>query len=491
MRKVFHSWLLGLIGIIGVILVPLVLFTEPSDPIADTPWEHVPKLAASVDHSDLFLQREFKTGQEVTQACVECHQDAAQQVMHTTHWTWQAEPVVVEGRSEPISIGKKNTINNFCIGIQGNWEGCSACHAGYGWENEAFDFRDQANVDCIVCHDQTQTYKKGKKGLPVEGVDLLEVAKSVGRPSRTNCGSCHFKGGGGNAVKHGDLDESLSFPEERLDVHMGRYQFVCVDCHKTRQHDISGRSISVSVDNKNQIFCTDCHKESLHKDERVSLHVDSVACQTCHIPTVAKKDATKTRWDWSQAGDANRPEDPHHYLKMKGSFVYEKQLEPSYLWFNGLADRYLLGDPIQPTEVTDINAPKGSISDPKAKIWPFKIHTAKQPYDVKYRHLLQPKTVGKDGYWSHYDWNEALSLGSSFAGIQYSGSFNFAETAMYWPQTHMVAPKEDALQCQDCHGENSRFDWEALGYIGDPIKWGIGDRRRALNKEEASYESSN
>ena len=36
-------------------------------------------------------------------------------------------------------------------------------------------------------------------------------------PTRLNCGGCHFNGGG-NAVKHGDLDSSLFYPTERIDV---------------------------------------------------------------------------------------------------------------------------------------------------------------------------------------------------------------------------------------------------------------------------------
>ena len=42
---------------------------------------------------------------------------------------------------------------------------------------------------------------------------------------------------------------------------------------------------------------------------------------------------------------------------------------------------------------------------------------------------------------------------------------------MAWPVNHMVAPKEKALKCEDCHGENAdRLDWIALGYYGDPGK---------------------
>ena len=51
-------------------------------------------------------------------------------------------------------------------------------------------------------------------------VDLVSVAQGVGMPSRANCGACHFTGGGGDAVKHGDMDTSLKAPSFELDVHM-------------------------------------------------------------------------------------------------------------------------------------------------------------------------------------------------------------------------------------------------------------------------------
>jgi len=120
---------------------------------------------------------------------------------------------------------------------------------------------------------------------------------------------------------------------------------------------------------------------------------------------------------------------------------------------------------------------------------------AKQPYDTKLNHLLQPKTVGKDGYWTDFEWDKALRLGAEYAGIEYSGEYGFAETSMHWPLTHMVAPKTDALQCKDCHSPNGRMDWEALGYPGDPVKWGRNERDHALETttviESASAGSDN
>ena len=51
------------------------------------------------------------------------------------------------------------------------------------------------------------------------------------------------------------------------------------------------------------------------------------------------------------------------------------------------------------------------------------------------------------------------------AGAQYSGKMDFVETEMSWPITHMVAPKEDALRCAQCHKENGRLQNVAGIYL--------------------------
>ncbi|MFN2190001.1 MAG: tetrathionate reductase family octaheme c-type cytochrome [Candidatus Promineifilaceae bacterium] len=463
-------WVAGLIVTLLIVITPIIAFVYKEPVSTDDPWQNVVERTPDVDHSDI-IKGPFESGREVTQACLECHEDAASEVAETVHWTWESDPVMLPGRDEPVTIGKKNSINNFCIGIQGNWEGCTRCHAGYGWENADFDFEDVDNIDCLVCHEQTGTYMKSNSGYPDSSVDLLAAAQSVGTPSRTNCGSCHFNGGGGNAVKHGDLDGSLLFPTDEVDVHMGRHGFECIDCHKTEEHSIGGHSISVSVDAEDEIACTDCHSDSAHEDQRINDHTDTVACQTCHIPEGAIREATKMEWDWSTAGQ-DIPESTHEYLKIKGSFVYEQNFMPDYEWFNGSADRYILGDPIDPTQTTVLNQPQGDIHDPEAKIWPFKIHKAQQIYDTEYNYLLQPKTVGEGGYWTEFDWDLAAELGAEAAGIEYSGNYGFAPTEMYWNLSHMVVPSKEALQCNECHGDEGRMDWEALGYYGDPLRWG-------------------
>ena len=71
---------------------------------------------STADHSKFKeLQQAFKSGPEVTKACLSCHTEAAKQVHKTKHWTW--EFLNPENNQQ---LGKKNVINNFCIAISSN-----------------------------------------------------------------------------------------------------------------------------------------------------------------------------------------------------------------------------------------------------------------------------------------------------------------------------------------------------------------------------------
>src|SRR5574341_625737 len=470
----FPRWIFGLIAIGLLVLIPF-LYLQPGNRQAPDAAAHVPVKRAHVDHRDI-VKGVFRTGQDVTHACLACHKDAATELMKTTHWTWESKAVTVPWRKAPITIGKINQINNFCIGTQGNENKCMSCHAGYGWEQgREATLAKPENVDCLACHADTGIYGKGLFGNPAEGVDLLAAARSARAPTRENCGKCHFDGGGGNGVKHGDLDESLYFPSENNDVHMGgKLNMQCTDCHWTNDHQILGRMVAdnYTVEPKEQVSCEGCHVDQQHKDERINTHLSAVACKTCNIPALALEDPTKIFWDWSKAGLDGRQDDHFTYLKIKGEFVYDKNFAPTYLWFNGNNEyRYILGDKIDPNGVTYINKPAGDIHDSRAKIFPFKLHIAKQPYDIVNKYLLQPITSGEKGFWTNFDWNNAFEIAAPVTGLDYSGQYGFAETYMYWLTTHMVQPAANALQCDSCHRENGRLDWEALGYPGDPIEW--------------------
>lgn len=443
--------------------------------------------AVSEDHSE-YIEGPFDTPQEVTETCLTCHEEAGEAFLHSVHWTWLGKESEVPGYPGKVRLGKKSVLNNFCIGLESNWPRCTSCHAGYGWEDDSFDFENMSNMDCLVCHDNTGTYKKSPAGAgyPADGVDLEKVAKSVGPTTRESCGSCHYFGGGGNNVKHGDLDVALNNAPHSLDVHMSPegQDFTCTACHTAENHIIPGNALSVSVHDDGLVTCENCHTNEPHSSRTLNTHAKTVACQTCHIPEYARANPTKLNWDWSTAGqDLPVQKDENGmptYSKMKGTFVWGKNVKPEYAWYNGNSDHMILGEKIDLDGVVTISKPLGSKDDDKAKIYPFKVHRGKQAADKNYAYLLPTHLYG--GYWKHFDWNEALKVGSEKAGIDYSGEYVFVKTEMYWKINHMVAPKEKALQCYDCHGPNqTRMDWKAIGYTkGDPRKYGGG--RYSLRK---------
>ncbi len=452
----------------------------------------VEKKSPVADHS-LFpsLQKQFGSASEVTAACLECHNGRGAEIMMTEHWRWLKKDTV-PGRGVQ-DLGKRNLLNNFCVGVNSNEKLCSKCHAGYGYDSKDFDFSNPDNIDCLVCHDNTGTYQKSKpgkgkmtgSGYPEPSVDLSQVAQHVGYPGKENCGSCHFTGGGGNNVKHGDLEKALLACTRDVDVHMAGEagNMECTACHKTEHHQISGQLYMVSSSNSNRTTCVQCHTEKPHQSKLLNEHYELVACQTCHIPTYAKVHPTKIYWDWSTAGRLKKgkpymeeSEDKlQEYDSKHGDAVFAGNLQPEYVWFNGTAGHHLIEDKIDTVPV-DLNPLYGSYEDnlhpqdPEniSRIWPVKIMRGKQIYDVERKTLIQPKLVGKKGsgaFWADYDWQASASAGMKYMGLPYSGSYGFVETRSYWPINHMVSPADEALSCVDCHSQQGRLENLAGFYL--------------------------
>ncbi len=447
------------------------------------------------DHSKLVQLPDNPEPTQVTRECLRCHDAQAEDMLTAAHWLWKGPSPYTVGHEKQVQSGKAtNTINNFCIALPSNWPRCTSCHAGYGWKDANFDFSDKTRMDCLVCHDGTLTYRKSppNAGMPYPQVDLVKVAKSVGKPTRKNCGDCHFQGGGGDAVKHGDMNGVLYYPSRNCDVHMGGLDFQCRDCHKTRNHKISGRSLSLPVAEGSR-SCEDCHSAPAHVSgnllsHHLNRHAETLACVTCHSPIYAKCKPTKTWWDWSKAGDKKRVVNkdkygmPDYFWK-KGEFLWKESVKPVYTWYNGKVKRQLLGDRIPDSGVVNITEPVGDIRDPKSKIYPFKIMAGKQPADAKNRILLAPHLFGPGGYWKTLDWQKSLKDGMEAAGLPYSGEFEWVETKMYWGLNHEIVPKERALSCVQCHksltGEktcnrchqdNRDVDFKALASAGVDFK---------------------
>ena len=272
-------------------------------------------------------------------------------------------------------------------------------------------------------------------------------------------------------------DSSLIDPPVSLDVHMSKegQDFDCIECHDTIDHLIAGNSMFDSPGGDNHLECASCHDDDPHEKRILNWHGKSIACQTCHIPTIARDNPTLVWWDWTTAGSGREVVKDENGMNtfdnLKGTFAWQKNLMPTFLWYNGSSTHYMKGDAMNPDGVTHLNKPQGTRLDPRAKIHPFKVMRGKQAYDKKNHVLVITKLHGPTGLWENgFDWDEAITEGMKSAEIEYSGEYGFAETESWWKINHMVAPSENALKCVACHDKNEqgRLDWTALGYTGDP-----------------------
>ena len=460
-------------------------------------------------HAGYFTENEY-TG---TNDCLNCHGLIGADMLMRAHFTWEGVSTNITGFEEGPH-GKNDLINNFCVAVPTNEGRCAQCHAGYGYDDKNFDFNDMKNVDCLVCHDQTGTYVKGKTnaGLPdpEKNIDLSAVARSVadngGVPTIKNCIGCHANAGGGNNVKHGDLALELVNTTREFDVHMGSVEsggggMDCVECHRVNKesgsvvdHGIGGMPYH-SVDEGEMKTCEGCHGDASSRHagttvENIINRHPQLACQVCHIPTFARKVPTKTEWYWETAGDLETgvvtdPDmDRPVYDPKKGSFVWASNVRPTLRYFDGKWNRFIINANdtfIEPPAV--LGEPSADHNTEGAKIYPFKKMIGSQPADLNNNTVLVPHLFGTKGgpnpYWGNYDWNLALQDGATYTGQAYSGAFQWVDTVMYLTVNHEVAPKEQAYgmdgACGDCHGGN-QIDWTELGWTDEPEPFGTGTR---------------
>ena len=429
---------------------------------------------------------------EGTQTCLACHEAQAMQAFGSIHYQWKAPaPNLVNGGGK---ICKINSTNDFCtnpsfqwIGILTNEQGkvigngCSKCHAGLGLKPSETASRAQLeNIDCLICHAtnyRREVVKKDDGALawaPVARANpelMTNIAQSVGKPTNLNCLACHVGSGGGLNFKRGDLETAHLAPARDFDVHMGA-GMQCIQCHKFKEHKVEGAGTQMSgmdwPTNEQRPYCENCHKSAPHRTAALNRHAASVACTTCHIPQIAKKDATDMRRDWSKSDE----------VKGEGRFEphieFARNVKPVYAWWNGKGTIAHLGQPAKPgpNGKVSLYRPEGSIDDPRSKISPFKYHTGRLPVETA-TGLMIPVQVGPT-FRTGNTMASALGGAKGFLGKELTAKdVSYVEVDRWLGIFHEVVPKAQALKCNDCHGAGaSRLDWKALGYRGDPQKAG-------------------
>lgn len=482
--------------------------------------------------------------------------------MSTIHWKWSGPtPELVDPGDlttvlNPGNIGKSTLINNFCVGVISNEQRCDQCHAGYGGDPDTnkpqksaryymkFDPNDSTadssialenRVDCLVCHANPKSgYSKDPKafGRPLGTVNLAKAAQDLVKPTRENCGSCHFYAGGGDNVKL--MGSSLKNPTADIDVHMGN-GMDCSNCHADKGHQFKGAGVHTPANN-GRASCEDCHGATPHKNvpnngAQLDTHAARIACQTCHIPAFSRNQFAKVNWDWATTGDktqgvngvvttkVNDLGQPDAngtavttYDFMKGSFVWQRNVTPTYAWYNGQmmhlttadkADYTAKGlDPNDDATRIVIGMPIGSVSDTNAKIHPFKLMRGRQAVyiDGAQSFVANPFMFGPGSLWGiitgatwNYSpsameatWTTILSKGAEAAGQVATGTtldpfngtkgWDFRYTKLYMDLNHEVAPKTQALGsggCTDCHSSTPKIPMCDLYASATTKPWGI------------------
>ncbi|MCU7935374.1 MAG: hypothetical protein KZQ99_10905 [Candidatus Thiodiazotropha sp. (ex Dulcina madagascariensis)] len=445
--------------------------TPPPPPPVDPPN---PPPIGDDDHQNLTY--------EGPGTCLQCHDSEAHEVHGSTHYQWKGQaPYMVDGNY--LLQGKDaGALNTYCGNIEGNWDGCSACHVGMGAKPESYASTAQLeNIDCLVCH-QSEYKRKKVNGVMVPdtanmSISMDEAVQTVHEPIRQNCLTCHAKAGGGDAIKRGDLAlASGNTRDSRYDVHMATTgaNLDCQDCHKEENHRFPGKGSDLrptDLDKPLECASSGCHNSSPHGDRELNSHTARVACQTCHVPVYAKNandsaatEATETDRSWQSGTHSSQP--PYHPVLTK-----RNNLIPKYLHWDRHTDNYNVGDTIYENRQTgtyQTSVPRGSVDDRESKLYPFKYKTSDYPLDTNSSKLIALDTKV---FFGTADADAAATAGlrnlaeKGIPGYRVGDNIRWVTTDTYQLLNHQVSPEDDALDCSSCHMNTSRMDLQGeLGY---------------------------
>lgn len=352
-----------------------------------------------------------------------------------------------------------------------------------------------------MCHDERLS------GDTPEINDFAAVARSVGPTTRASCGACHFNADGGAGVKHGDLNPDLVNPPATLDVHMAAAPegagFTCSTCHTTTDHVLAGSRYEGGPSQTPEhpalsgaaASCQGCHSATPHSNAasgaRLDRHTDRVACETCHIPSIARGEtATRILWDWSTVGKLGRDRKPMAqkdedgritYATEKGTLAEAGNVLPTLVWSNGrlmqqrpgaelpasvATNTGTNGDQVEGGDLAALaaafaDAPwvanyDGAAADAQSRIVPVKVMHSVVPIDAESHALASVLFSGRSGdaLWNRFNWENAVASGMEAANLPFSGEVAFARVRQTIPVNHMVAPADQALGCNSCHAAN-------------------------------------
>jgi hypothetical protein len=440
-------------------------------------------------------------------------------------------------------------------------EGCGQCHIGGQYQaplGEMMPFYktlavEKEAIDCLICH--SAAYDMNRKQVVTDANGLarwdqdrsLRAALSVTTPSAEACLRCHQHNFGGDLYVDpagpgysqslqnlGNKRPRIQHPGSKRgtpysptwDVHAAA-GISCLECHQTQGHLMAkGTHTTTMMANdlpQVEVSCLDCHDDPPHESEELNRHLEMVACQTCHIPSLHPDNVTRRDFNTTEF-----EEDP-------GIHIYHDELKESgpglgisYVWWNG--DCTFLGNPIgdnpnganlytfydaanrwpefadfdYPGWYEDVMRPIAKSGRP-SKIYPMKRFNGRQHIDLAnigpFGGMFVPYNLPDYFRSGNPDQAARLETNKSMMGMMYGWMFKFymmdrfmsymdidgwdTESlkelragnnmeARWLPTDAMLEIShairlEGALNCDDCHGPNGVLDWQDLGYTDREI----------------------
>jgi hypothetical protein len=439
-------------------------------------------------------------------------------------------------------------------------EGCGQCHIGGQYQAPLGEMmplyrtgnREKEAIDCLICH--AVAYDMNRKQVVTDangrnrwGQDRsLLAALSVTSPTAEACLRCHQHNFGGDIYVDPEGPEfmeslqNLGHERPRVqhpgskrgtpyspswDVHAAA-GMACTECHTTQGHYMAkGTHTTTMMANDLphvEVSCVDCH-DAPHDDgtedgRALNAHLEKLACQTCHIPSLHPDNVT--RRDFSETEFEADP----------GIHIYhdsEKKSAPgegiAYVWWNG--DATFLGNPIGDNpngadlytfydarwrwpEFADYDyqgwyeetmRPIAKAGRP-SKIYPMKRFNGRQHIDLQnmgpFGGMFVPYNLPSYYRFGRPDQAARVEMDKSMMGMMYGWMFklymmnkfmsfmgvdgwntdSFVDVragkqveARWIPTDAMLEIShairlEGALACNDCHRVGGLMDWKTLGY---------------------------
>lgn len=420
------------------------------------------------------------------QTCIACHQTEAEEMLDSLHMTW-AGPTTELTNTNGEELGKGNGgINTFCTYAPSSKGACYGCHVRA--DGNAPHPPELNDIDCLMCHNdtyqrkfvadpdnsetvtnvlgETKTYVFGAVDaqgnyttepdfakMPL-GTTMVDLARTVHKPTRKSCLRCHAKAGGGDWTKRGDMGLNSAAPSVNEDVHMspdaGGANLTCSACHAAGNgHKVGGRGIDLRQTEAAAPRCTDCHGATPHDNDEINRHAQGqLSCQVCHIREFGKGGATEMSRDW------RIPTWNQAFCSGQGGFVGEEvkaaNVKPEYRWFDGTSYVYNVGETISPNSDGTYTMARahGVIFDGSSKIVPVKDHWTIMPLHESGQ-IVPPSIM-----WMFMtgDFDQAVQEGMNDFGL--TGGYSLIEANAELLITHGVEPASMAPTCSECHSSS-------------------------------------